>query len=437
MNRLKVAGQRFLKGVSWITGASDQESPLRFGIGVPYLPVSQRDAQFNSAVMACVRWACTQISEPPIVVEKEKDDDWKVVPRHDAAALVRSPQDRLADRESKSGYNELMCGTVFSLMTDGNTYWLKLRKGRTVIGLEWVPSHLCEPVWKPGAPNLLDKYRVQSGGASWREVPAADIVHVQDGTPDPYNPLKSLSPLKSVMRLLMSDNQIAVYLYGILRHPIPSVLLSPKDKKIDPDQEMVDGLLRSLYKRSGGENAGGIAVPNVPMDATTLGYKPDEMAVDKLPKIGEERITAIFGIPAIVVGLGAGLQRSTFANVNAARDMAAENFLKPTWAKIASALTTQLLPDFDRSEGVRFAFDLREVGILQEDEDALHKRVREDFAANLIDRATALTRLGMKPDPATDEGVYAFMLSVPRLPFDAGKMAGAAKARAEAERIVQ
>jgi hypothetical protein len=75
------------------------------------------------------------------------------------------------------------------------------------------------------------------------------------------------------------------------------------------------------------------------------------------------------GIPAIVAGLGAGLDRSTFTNMGEAREAAYEAGIIPMQRILAEDIRFQLLPDFEPADPgqFRFGFDLSKVRVLQED----------------------------------------------------------------------
>ena len=81
---------------------------------------------------------------------------------------------------------------------------------------------------------------------------------------------------------------------------------------------------RLVQQATTGANAGGVVFPSVPLDVQTLGFSPEQMSLEQMPKLPEERITAVLGIPAITVGVGAGLDQATYANFREAREAAVE-----------------------------------------------------------------------------------------------------------------
>jgi phage portal protein BeeE len=94
-----------------------------------------------------------------------------------------------------------------------------------------------------------------------------------------------------------------------------------------------------------------------------------------LHRIPEERIAAVMGVPAIIAGLGAGLERSTYSNFREAREMFTEAKLVPMWRMDGSKLNTSLKPDFTSDEAVYIDYDLSDVRALQEDMDKRYARL--------------------------------------------------------------
>lgn len=397
----------FRKGFSWIRASDDGVAESRTVRSPKYLGVRTRDIDNNTIIQACVRWASRNFPEPSIAVERITSTGWKPVPDHAGTLLMQKPLSRVANTKNKSSYRLMMAGVMMSLMLDGNAYIQKLRNASgKIIGLRYL-SHLnVEPESMPGDMSQLACYRAEIGNTILRVDPD-DMIHIMDGV-DPRNELKACSPLKSAMRLVLSDNEIAVYTWAILKRPHPSMIISPK-QDVSIDDDALSDLLASIEEQTANEKSGGVMALNVPMDVNPTTISPEDMALDKIANLPEERITAIFGIASIVVGLGSGLQRSTFSNFKEARKAATEDFLVPHWRLIESAFDEQLVPEFESSSSYRIRFDLGEVKALQDDEDARQKRVRDNWNANLIDQATAQLLLGETPDPA-GVGVYNWML---------------------------
>jgi hypothetical protein len=117
-----------------------------------------------------------------------------------------------------------------------------------------------------------------------------------------------------------------------------------------------------------GDRRGEVAVLTGKVKVEQFGFSPEQLLLRELRRIPEERLTAGIGIPAVVVGFGAGLDRSTFTNMGEALEYAYSNGLIPMQRLLAEDVRFQLLPKFEADpHAFRFGFDLSKVRALQED----------------------------------------------------------------------
>lgn len=418
------------KSFSFLT-SEDSGSVSR---GLVYTLALPNDRENSSAVMACVGWARRNIGQASVKVFRDGEDGPEPVENHPLTELLGNPQGRMPEniRTLVTGSN-LWAETVASTMLTGEAYWHKLRGDRgEVIGIDLLHPSTVRPVTAFGDTRIIQYYEVTSGATSKR-VERSDIVFFAPFGLDPTKPTRGRDPLKSASRQIVTDNKIGQYSESVMGAPSPRLAVSPKDN-ITVTQADADRIQEALSKSMGGGNAGRAFVPTFAADVTPFSFSPDQMAVDTLRLLPEERITAVFGIPAIVVGLGAGLDRATYSNMKEAREAATEEFLVPIWTALAETVNDQLLPDFATGEKVRAAFDTSDVRSLQEDVDMTHKRIRDDFTANLISRAQALQEIGFEPASGDDQ-VYAWMLKPsPAPPADLPQgQAEAGKRRAASE----
>src|SRR5260370_3396111 len=104
-----------------------------------------------------------------------------------------------------------------------------------------------------------------------------------------------------------------------------------------------------------------------PTNIVQFGFSAGEMGLGAIRDIPEERVTAVLGIPAAVVGFGTGLQTAKVgATMSELRDQAYENCIIPTQRLVADELSVQMLPDFATpAELARLevAFDLSKVRV--------------------------------------------------------------------------
>lgn len=396
------------KSVSFITGADETT-----GNGnLLYLTNNRRHADNNSVVMACTLWAIRNIKHALPRVVKETSDGYETIPNHPCAAVIKNPQGKMPRSERTRMTGSRMAGViVHQLLFDGNCYQYKLRNASgAVVGLQYLPYHAVTVVERQDMAGVVAYYELNLMNSSVVKVSPDDIVHHQIGV-DPRCPVKGISPLKSVMRQVLTDNEIAVYSHSIVKMPTPGLIVSPKmgrDQWATMTVDEADDLAEIISQKTSGEKAGGVVVPTMPMEIAHMRLSPDQMAIDKLNSLPEERITAVFGIPAIVAGLGAGLNRSTFSNMAEAREAATEEFLIPMWEDMSDTYTSDLLEDFGKVDSQMVDYDLTRVRSLMVDEDLKHDRARKDFQANIINLAEARTEIGQAPMPG-DENTWSYM----------------------------
>lgn len=302
--------------------------------------------------------------------------------------------------------------TVAEKTTMGNAYWLKERgpsAGRypgRVVRLWWIPSSLIEPRWPQDGSAFISHYDYTPNGVPIRIEPQ-DIVHFREGM-DPRNPRKGLSALGALAREIYTDDEAANFSATILTNlGVPGVVVSPK---VLQPQSLPSGpgadldTKKSMWMdKFGGDKRGEPAFFNVPTDAQVISFSPQQMALKDLRRIPEERVTAVTGIPAIVAGLGAGLDRSTFQNYDEARQAAYEENIIPDQGAVAPELKIQLLDEFGDTTGVIVDFDNSKVRVLQEDQSQLWTRNLEAWKSGAITRYVFLTNTSQPAEKQRDD----------------------------------
>lgn len=350
---------------------------------------SAGDGRSNAAVMSCVRWAQRTLPEAPLsVYVRNRQGELKPAP---ANAL----QERLERPNPYYSGLHLLGAVVADLMLTGNAYVVKVRStDRRVAQLWWIPSSLMEPAWPDNDPTTFISHYEYTVEGNVVMVDPRDVVHIRDYMTDPNNLRKGISPLASLWREVASDNEAANWTGSLLRNgAVPGVVISPEGETSATEADLEDVKVK-FGQRFGGDQRGAPLVMKGATKVQVLSFNPQEMNLRDLRIVPEERITAVLGIPAIVVGLGAGLQRSTFANFAEAREAAYESFVIPMQRLICAELQNQLVPDFGDPATLRVQFDLSGVRVLQEDQDALHERARADLASGLLTLNQALEMIG-------------------------------------------
>jgi len=333
------------------------------------------DGRANSALMAAVLWAAKNFPEAPLAIERKKSGGKGNVPvdNHPMIDLILNPNPYYS--------GELLWYATISDWMFGNAYWRKIRnKFGEPMQLWWIPSRLIEPKWG-GTNSFIDYYEYKyDAGEEPERIPFTEVVHFRNGL-DPQNTRKGLSPLGFLLKELYTDDEAAEFVATLLANlGVPGMIISPGGNNVKIEPKDVNQIKEQAETRWTGTNRGRAMVLSAPADVKTLSFSPDQMKLRDIRTTPEERISAITGIPAIVLGLGAGLQRSTFSNMAEARESAYENFMIPSQRVISSEVRTQLLPDFEvKPLDFRVFFDLSEVRVLQADENEIHKRAQDNL----------------------------------------------------------
>ena len=200
------------------------------------------------------------------------------------------------------------------------------------------------------------------------DIPPENIIHFRYGM-DAENPRKGRSPLSALLQEVFTDQEAADFTATLLGNMgVPGLIVSPKSGTAPADTD-VQATKDYLKESHTGSRRGEPLVMSGPTSVTQFGFSPNQMGLREIRRIPEERVTAALGVPAIVAGLGAGLDRSTFANYAEAREAAYQDCIIPAQRMISEFIRFQLLPDFepDGYWTYRFGFDLSGVRVLQED----------------------------------------------------------------------
>lgn len=350
------------------------------------------DGTGADVLMSPVRWLQRAMTQAPIVALDTNGDP---VDGSDLAELVRTPN-------LEYSREVLLAGTVLSLCLDGNAYWLIARdNGGRPVELWYAPHIAIEPAWPRDRSDVfISHYEYEAGGRTINLAPE-DVVHFREGV-DLDNVRKGLSPMKGLLREVWTDNEAAIFTAALLRNGgIPGVVVSPADKEvtIEPDQaKAIEARIETKFGRGG---RGRPLVMTAATNVEQFGFSPRELDLSPLRDVSEERVCAALGVPAAVVGFGAGLQQTKVgATMEALVRSAWRDGVIPLQCVIAGELTRQLAPAFHVDE---CAFDNSNVQALQENADAVAKRSAELYKAGVITRAEARTMNGIGDNDSADE----------------------------------
>lgn len=369
------------------------------------------DLSASSLVMSAVRWLGNTLPEAPLQVKENKGGKGESVeiPDHPLLELFRRPNPYY------SGSN-LWKAFAFSWVIGGNAYFVKIwnKAATDVVQLWYEPHWSISPRWPADnqgryiagdeTDEFIGYYELHRGTEKYR-LEATDVIHFRDGI-DPQNPRLGLSPMASILRELFTDNQAAHYSARIFKNMgiIPYVI-APKEGVQVSDDELKDVKASLIRQTSGDRVAEPIALAGAVELLKPPAFDPKQMEIKIARRLPEERFSAVTGIPAVVLGLGAGMDRSIYNNVKQADERAYEAYLIPLQRHIAEELNVQLLPDFENEQTIKNRYvrhDLSQVRALQEDEDNKSKRLVSELGGGMISLNQARSMRGLEPIESGD-----------------------------------
>lgn len=358
------------------------------------------DGTSSSVFMAPLRWIGRTFPEAPLRLREyvSQDELGDPLVGHELLKLMRRPNPYY------SGQAFLKAMTL-SYNADGNAYAMIVRNRFGLpVQLWWVPHQLMEPKREEGSRNFIDYFEYQTGDGLPTKVPPSDVFHWRDGV-DPMNTMKGMSPMKGLLREVFTDDEAAQFTAQLLRNMgVPGLVMSPADESMsfgsDDDKR---SLKRKLKAATTGDGRGEPVILDGAVKLEQFGFTPQQMDLKALRRLPEERVTATLGVPAIVCGLGAGLDRSTFANFEEAVKQAWEGKLVPDLREYASEVQHQLLPAFE-ADPDRFLVDhdYTNVRAMQDDQDALAERMVKVVNGGLATVREGREKLGMPVDESHD-----------------------------------
>ena len=366
------------------------------------------NGQSNSAVTACLQVLGVSFSEATLqVMFVDEDGQSQMIPNHPFANLLRRP-------------NPYMSGDVVqqyiinAMHVSGDAYLMKQKNnaGELVALYPIMPEQVLP---KGNQNDLITHYEYQLDKGTM-EIKPQDMVHFRLGL-DPKNHKKGFSPLKTVLREIYGDESAGQMATALLANSgVPSMLITPKDDYGLTETE-ADQISRTYQQKVGGKNKGKPLILSGSMNVERLAFSLKDLDIGALRRIPEERVSAVLGVPAILAGLGAGLERATYNNTSELREFFTEQKLIPLWRMVAEELTQQvLLPDYQSNQAVSAEYDFSSVRALQGDEKEMFEKLNVGVQGGWITVAEARKQVGLPTNDSQD--VYLLSNSVIPTPAD-------------------
>jgi len=348
------------------------------------------NGESNSAVTSCLQVLGISFSEAVLeVCTKDDKGDKMTVPNHPLTLLMRRP-------------NPYMSGDVIqnyiinAMHVHGNAYLLKQKNeaGELVSLYPLMPSMVTP---KGSETELITHFEYETEQETFK-IDNKEIVHFKLGL-DPNNHKQGYSPLKTVLREIFGDESAGQMATALLSNMgVPSVMITPKDD-FGLSEEEAKQIQMTYQQKVSGRNKGKPLVISGQMQVERLSFSPKDLDIGLLRRVPEERISAVLGVPAILAGLGAGLENATYSNARELREFFTENKLIPLWKMVAEEITQQvLLPEYDTSNVTYAEYNFSEVRALQTDHNDLFTRMNVGVQGGWVTVGEARSAVGLPTD---------------------------------------
>jgi HK97 family phage portal protein len=362
----------------------------------------QANAYLNQVVLACIATRAQTLNEPPLTAVDPVTKE--IISQHPLTRLFRRPNKDMS---------QSMFWQYVSTYVDigGNAY---IHKVRNVYGqvIELRPYHSGHIVPISESGQWVDYYQYQYDNVS-KEIDPRDIIHIRSYYIDPLNPILGISPIRAAGINIDTYNELMQTLYSYLRNNgVPSGVLSVQQTI---NQQQAESLKEQFQTNTTGRNRGKPIVLPSGMSYTQMGLDVSKMEAGTQFAQYETAICGIYRVHPSVAMTMAGLQSSTYSNMQTAFQEYTLLTRVPTWNTWEEQVELSFGNEYPE---VDVEFDTSNVGALQSDPDAVIYPVIAQFNANLVTVDEARQRMGYPP--AQDGGdKYAFNLVPPAPAFGA------------------
>lgn len=351
----------------------------------------------NAIVYSAVRALSRSASEPEFVACKMIDG--VPVPQEvrpgNLADLIANPN------EEQDCY-EFMEQLIIHLQVSGNAFIHKIRsRGGNVIALELIRPDIISimPTRDPSTGRKVANYAIELNGEK-RPIPREDVIQFR--LPDAFDEFWGLSPLFVLAKYGDIDKQSTDFLRAyFLNRGVPSGMLVVNGRVQDEDREELKDDWRMQFQ--GEEGWGRIAVMDQGVDYKELSTGLKDLDLNPVFNQSETRIAMVFGVPPILLGTNAGLERSTFSNFKESRRGFWTETLVPMYTRIFRRLT-KLLAQKEFGEDWVIKADVSKVAGLQDNKEELRALAIKGFDKALFTYDQAFEILDMRPHENTEIG---------------------------------
>lgn len=342
---------------------------------------------------AAIRWRAKKLAEAPLMVVREDDEgvtEW--LPNHRLAGLLDEPS-------PDYDMGELLTRTQAYIDITGSALWLIDKNGLGGPG-RLTPYAGTEFSVRPARGRIRGIYQINTANGT-KEVGPERVVYFHELDPNTWD--TGLSLLDVALQWLDVGEAATGVVKDLFSNALfPSVVVQT-DPEWDPGDEEWEDWKRLLDEYALPGRRGKPLALTGGGSATVVSRSLKEMVPGDVLDRVETIVSAVFGVPAIVLQFHVGLQNSPWSQMAQARRMGYEDTIEPLWREHARRITRQLLRPVDDDPSHSVAFDTSQIRALQPDRIA-----QTGMAKGWADIASTNERrvaVGLEPsdDPEHDE----------------------------------
>lgn len=394
------------EGLQFVGGSQTNIERLNYAVQIG-------DPLLSPLVMAAGKWHIRNIHSAPLFVIR-RDDEGTIISKtlkHPVLDLIRRPNTNYTGKL-------MMKSAGISWMLSGNAYILKIRDGDGVVMNLWYePHYSIRPRW-PGdnvaSPNQTPSPSLSGPGSefisfyeiyrnhTWYRINADDVVHFKDGC-DPRNPRVGINGMSSLLAEIFTDQQRAHFSATVLSNlgMVPFVI-SPRESFMTISEKSAEKLKEDLLVRARSDRGKPIVAGRA-IRVDELGIRPEEMALKDMAQIPEERVAAVIGPNAYVLGFIP--EKSSYSTFVEARRDAYESYLIPVSDYMAEELSSGLFEEFDGSPGSALEYSFFDVPALIDYKAKVYEIAGKAFRDGISSRKTSLLATN-QPASGKDDDIF-------------------------------
>ena len=322
----------------------------------------------NPIVFAAIMKIASTFASVPLAAY---DKDGGIIPNHPTSILFNSKPNPWMS--SSTMWN---LGIVMAYLTGEMRFEKTRNRVGKVIEIAPIQSDLLKV--NPDPNTFIAGYTYQANG---NEYPIA-TENILNGIifPDPDNFYRGMSPLRAAWRAVNIDNEATDMVKILMQNMgIPACYITTTNEVTEP---LLTRLKEKWIQATTGHNRGKTpAFLQTGMDVKKLSLDLNELAMIELTAVQETRICAALGVPPILIGAKAGLDKGTYANYGEARD----SFWSETICPLHTMVADAIMLDADLSEGASsFSFDYSKTPQMQKSQTERQTRSVSNVTAGLM-----------------------------------------------------